>query len=353
MLNNTGPMRGRGAGGNPANRFDAIAYEQDEYIEDDEIRRPDTQFIPDHAKSVLNKVDSPDIPFRRSLNPYRGCEHGCVYCYARPMHEYVGLSAGLDFETKILVKENAPELLRAELTRPRWEPQVVALSGATDCYQPIEKKLRLTRRCLEVFAEFRNPVGLITKNRLVTRDIDVLQKLAEHDAVSVFISLTTLDTRLNRIMEPRTSLPKQRLDAIRTLTDAGIPTGVMTAPIVPGLNDHEVPMLIEAAVEAGARFAGYVTLRLPHAVAPLFEQWLENHLPDRKDKILNRVRAVRGGKLNDSQFGSRMRGQGFHADQISTLFRVACQHAGIADQQPPLSAAAFRRPQRGQLRLFE
>jgi DNA repair photolyase len=265
-------------------------------------------------------------------------------CYARPTHEYLGFSAGLDFESKILVKEAAPELLRGQLSSPRWSPQVLSISGVTDAYQPIERRLELTRRCLEVLAEFRNPVAVVTKNHLVTRDIDLLSQLSRHDAAVVAISLTTLDDDLRRVMEPRTSQPTRRLAAIEALARAGIPVGVMTAPIIPGLNDHELPALISAAAEAGAGFAAYTPVRLPYAVGPLFEDWLSRHFPDRKQKVLNHIRSMRGGRLNDPNFGSRMRGEGVFAEHIARLFEISCSRAGIERSRfPKLSTAAFRR----------
>lgn len=273
-------------------------------------------------------------------------------CFSRPNHEYLGFSAGLDFETRILVKENAPELLREKLSSPGWRPQTLAMSGATDVYQPVEKKLRLTRRCLEVLAEFRNPVAVITKNHLVTRDIDLLSELSRHDAVSVAVSLTTLDDDLRRVMEPRTSSPRRRLAAIEALSEAGIRVGVLTAPVIPGLTDHELPNLLQAASDAGATFAGYTPVRLPHAVASIFEDWLERHFPDRKHKVLNRIREMRGGRLNDPRFGSRMSGEGVYAEHLARLFEVSCRRAGIpAGRSPALSTAAFRRS--GQPTLFD
>jgi len=313
---------------------------------------PRTQFLRDKSQTIIAYNDSPDIGFEASVNPYRGCEHGCIYCYARPFHEYLGFSSGLDFETKIMVKENASQLLRKELASSKWKPQMIAISGVTDCYQPIERKLKLTRGCLQVLAEFRNPVGLVTKNGLVTRDIDVLSELAKFQAAQVFISLTTLDTELRKVMEPRTSPPAARLAAIRALTQAGIPVGALIAPVIPGLTDHEVPALVEAAAKAGARSAGYVVLRLPHAVAPMFERWLEIHFPDRKDKVLNRVRSMRGGKLYESSFGKRMSGEGIFADQIDLLFEAARRKHGLTGRMPQLSTAAFRRPAGPQLDLF-
>jgi len=292
------------------------------------------------------------VGFEASVNPYRGCEHGCIYCYARPTHEYFGYSAGLDFETKIFVKYEAPELLRKHLLSKKWEPKTIVLSGVTDPYQPIERKLELTRRCLQVLAEFRNPCGIITKNRLVTRDVDVLKELAASNCAVVHISITTLDIPLNRIMEPRTSLPQQRLDAVKALADAGIPVGVMMAPVIPGLTDEEIPSVVEAAAAAGATQAGFVMLRLPHAVAPLFEAWLEEHYPLKKERVLNRVRGMRGGNLYHSEFGSRMRGEGFHADQIASLFKISCAKYGLNKARTKLDTASFRRPEEGQLELF-
>jgi DNA repair photolyase len=343
----------RGAAANPPNRFEKIHLERDEDWNPEEDPLPRTQFLKDSSKSIIAYNDSPDIGFEASVNPYRGCEHGCIYCYARPFHEYLGFSSGLEFETKIMVKENAPKLLREELSSPKWKPQVIAMSGVTDCYQPVERKLKLTRGCLEVLAEFRNPVGIVTKNFLVTRDIDLLSELARHNAATVCISLTTLDTELRKIMEPRTSPPAARLEAVRRLAQAGVHVGILMAPIIPGLTDHEIPAVLEAAAQAGAKFAGHVTLRLPHAVSPLFEQWLQTHFPDRKEKVLNRLRAMRGGKLYDSQFGQRMRGEGIFADQIDQLFDVARRKVGIGDREWNLSAAAFRRPGGAQLQLFQ
>ncbi|MEN9573540.1 MAG: hypothetical protein RL514_1395 [Verrucomicrobiota bacterium] len=342
----------RGALAQPTNRFVGTSLERDEEFDDSEVPLPRTQFLPDHSLTAIAYNDSPDIGFRASLNPYRGCEHGCIYCYARPTHEYLGFSSGLDFETRIMVKERAPELLRAELASSKWQPQTIAMSGVTDCYQPVERKLELTRRCLAVLAEFRNPVGIVTKNRLVTRDIDLLQELARHNAIVVFISLTTLDTELRRVMEPRTSPPAARLATITELAHAGIPVGVLTAPMIPGLNDHELPQLLGAAADAGARFAGYVTLRLPYQNKTLFEQWLTEHFPMRKDKVLAGIRSVRDGDLNNTEFGTRMRGSGQRADQIEKLFEVGCRKAGLNRTELQLSTAAFRRPGGVQMELI-
>ncbi|MEY2409045.1 MAG: hypothetical protein QOF48_1715 [Verrucomicrobiota bacterium] len=336
--------RGRGAVDNPANRFESIHLERDIDWDPAADPAPRTEFLRDTTRAIINYNDSPDIGFNASINPYRGCEHGCIYCYARPFHEYLGFSAGLDFESRIMVKDNAPELLRAELSHKKWKPQVIAMSGVTDCYQPVERRLKLTRRCLEVLAEFRNPVAIITKNHLVTRDIDVLGELAAHNAAVVYVSVTTLDSSLTPKLEPRASLPAHRLDAIEKLNRAGIPAGVLIAPVIPGITDHEIPSILEAASAAGAACAGYVMLRLPHGVGPLFEEWLGRHFPDRAENVLNRIRSLRGGRLNDPQFGSRMRGEGAYADQAEALFEVASRRAGFGDRRPELSAAAFRVP---------
>ncbi len=346
-------FRNRGAAENPPNRFERIVLEPDpDWYEPDEPAPP-TQFFRDHSNTIINYNDSPDVGFEASVNPYRGCEHGCIYCYARPFHEFLGFSSGLDFESKIMVKEEAPELLRRELVSPKWKPKVIAMSGVTDCYQPVERKLKLTRRCLEVLAEFRNPVGIVTKNLLVTRDVDVLGELARYDASAVFVSVTTLDPALRKVMEPRTSPPASRLSTIETLSRAGVPAGVLVAPVIPGLTDHELPAIVAAAAKAGARFAGYVTLRLPFAVAPMFENWLSRHFPEKKEKVLNRIRALRGGKLNDSRFDSRMVGEGVFAEQIEAMFKVACRRAGLESNRLDLSIASFRRPEGRQLRLFD
>ena len=342
----------RGAAENPPNRFEKIFLEPDADWNPDDDVLPRTQFFKDHSQTVIARNDSPDVGFRTSLNPYRGCEHGCIYCYARPTHEFLGFSAGLDFESKIMVKENAPELLRKELSSQKWQPQVIFMSGVTDCYQPVERKLKLTRRCLEVLAEFRNPVFIVTKNQLVTRDIDLLSELAKHRAVAVWLSITTLDSELRKIMEPRTSPPSARLAALRELAAAGISVGVNVAPIIPGLTDHEIPAILKAAAAAGATSAGYTVVRLPHAVAPLFEKWLETHFPDRKEKVLNRLRAMHGGKLYDSQWGKRMGGEGIIAEQIAQMFDVARRKAGIPNDDIELSTASFRRADGAQLSLF-
>ena len=328
---------GRGSTDNPRNRFEAISLVLDEPSDG-----PRTTLLRDLSRSIISYNDSPDVGFEASVNPYRGCEHGCIYCYARPTHEYLGFSAGLDFESRILVKEKAPELLRAELASPRWKPQVIAMCGVTDPYQPVERRLEITRGCLKVLAAFRNPVAIVTKNHLVTRDLDLLGELAAHDAALVFVSVTTLDRDLCGRMEPRASQPGLRLDAIRALSRAGIPVGVLVAPVIPALNDHEVPAILDAAAEAGAKCAGYTMLRLPFGVKDMFEGWLEEHFPERKEKVLHRIRDVRGGRLNETGFGARMKGQGIFAEQLKGLFRAACRKAGLPHRTWSLSTASFR-----------
>jgi len=510
--------KGRGASGNPQNRFERLGYEPDPDAEEGERSSPRTMLFRDSTRSIVASNNSPDVGFDVSVNPYRGCEHGCSYClsgetpilmgngtvrrlvdlrpgdeihgtkrvgrsrqyvrttvlahwrtvkpayrvtladgtelvtsgdhrfltergwkyvmdgptcrphlttndklvgvgafavsardesaitrkrdfegravtsraqlrvrsieplgvdvplydittgtgdfiangvvshncYARPTHEYLGFSAGLDFESRIMVKEDAPELLRKELSSPRWKPQPISMSGVTDPYQPVERKLRITRRCLEVLAEFRNPVVLITKSALVTRDVDVLGELARHRAVGVILSVTTLDPELAGALEPRAAAPARRIEAIRTLAQAGIPVGVFAAPIIPALTDHEIPAILEAAAEAGASFAGYTIVRLPGAVEAIFEEWLDRFEPSRKEKVLNRLREMRGGALNDPRFGVRMRGEGAFAAQIRGLFNIAKKKTGLDKPMPDLSVDAFRCPPRGgQLSLFE
>jgi DNA repair photolyase len=346
-------LRGRGSALNPKNRFETIERVPEPLQDSDEISSPHTQFFTDRSKSIIAYNDSPDVGFDASVNPYRGCEHGCVYCYARPTHEYLGFSSGLDFETKIMVKEDAPELLRKELSGRNWKPQLVALSGDTDCYQPVEKKKQLTRRCLEVFLEFRNPVMIITKNHLVTRDVDLLAELARYRCVGVTLSLTTLDHQLSSLLEPRASRPARRLAAIKALAEAGVPVGYLQAPMIPGLTDAEAPAIGAAAAKAGATFSGYVALRLPFAVKSLFEDWLEQNYPDKKRKILSRVREIRGGKLNDPKFKTRMSGEGIYAEQMAELFKLARKKSGISERWPKLTTENFRRPGIDQLSFFE
>ena len=334
-------IRGRGVAYDPPNRFETVHVEMEPGHYGEE--KPLTEFLADATRSIVARNQSPDVGFDASVNPYRGCEHGCVYCYARPTHEYLGFSSGLDFERKILVKRRAPKMLRDALLRPSWRPQVLGMCGVTDAYQPVERRLRLTRGCLEVLRDFRNPVTIVTKNHLVTRDTDVLTDLAEHNCVNVTISVTTLRNELQRVMEPRTSIPARRLDAIRRFSEAGVPVGVFVAPVIPGLTDEEIPAIVSAASEAGARYAAFLLLRLPRGVAEHFVRWLETHFPDRRDKVLARIRDARGGRLNDPAFHRRFRGEGEYAKQIGALFRAAVRKAGLDRRPPPLSTAAFRR----------
>ena len=357
------PARGRGAGVNPANRFETLSLtvldEHRNHLaqyehEDARGRKLRTEVFRDTSRSALNRVDSPDINFTWTLNPYRGCEHGCIYCYARPGHEYLSLSSGLDFETKLFAKPDLPNLLRHELAKPKWNAEPIVLSGVTDCYQPVESRLRLTRQCLEVLAEARQPISIVTKNRLVLRDLDLLTELARHQAVHAAVSVTTLDPRLAGKLEPRASSPNDRLETIRQLSAAGIPVTAMVAPLIPALNDREMPRLLEAAADAGASSAAYVLLRLPHAVKDLFEDWLQRHFPDRCEHVLNLVRQARGGKLYDAAWGTRMRGQGPYAEQIANTFKVFRARNRLNAGSPGLSNAAFQPPRTDeQLPLFD
>jgi DNA repair photolyase len=356
------PLRGRGTPDNPPNRFEALHLDAGENgvfdngyecEADDEKIAPQTQFFRDHTRTILTRNDSPDVGFEYSINAYRGCEHGCVYCYARPTHEYLGFSSGLDFETRIMVKSDAPELLRRELSARKWQPQVISMSGVTDCYQPAERKFGLTRRVLEVLLDFRNPVGIITKNFLVTRDLDLLAELAKFQCVAVFVSLTTLDCELARVMEPRTAIPARRLEAISRLHQAGVPVGILVCPVIPGLTEHELPAIVKAAREAGAQFAGYNMLHLPYAVKDLFMDWLSTHFPEKRGRVESKIRGVRGGKLNDSDFATRMTGSGPFAEQVAALFQIACRQAGMPTRGPHLSVAHFRRVTKNQPSLFD
>ena len=356
-VQSSAPIQGRGASWSPANRFEKLHVDVNEVDlidadpEGEGRPRRQTEFFRDGTKTIITRNNSPDVGFETSVNPYRGCEHGCIYCYARPTHEYLGLSAGLDFESKIMVKTDAPELLEAELSSSRWEPQTLVLSGVTDPYQPVERRLKITRGCLEVLAKFRNPVAIITKNRLVARDADLLSDLAQYDASAVNISVTSLDVTMQRVLEPRTSPPGARLETIERLRTADIPVGAMVAPIIPGLTDHEVPKILEACADAGAQFAGYTVVRLPWAVAPLFEHWLEEHFPDRKEKVLGRIRHLRGnGRLNNPKWHTRITGEGIFAEQIANIFEVSCRRVGMG-ARPKLSTASFRRLKE-QLELF-
>ncbi len=346
--------KGRGASFNTPNRFEKTHLEplDIELTYEDEAPQLKTLFFPDSSKSILSKNDSPDLPFTYSINPYRGCEHGCIYCYARPSHEYLGFSAGLDFESKIMVKLDAARLLDETLQKKNWEPQMVAFSGNTDCYQPVERKLQLTRQCLEVFLKYRNPIGLITKNTLVLRDLDIFQEMAKYDLIHIMMSITSLDDELIRKMEPRTSTPANRLKALETLAANGIRVGVNAAPIIPGLTDEELPAILKAAAERGATSAGYILLRLPGAVKPLFLDWIHREFPDRAGKVLSRIKDMRHGELSSAKFGERMRGTGEIAAAVQSLFDLHVKKYNLAKRWHGLSTAHFLRPSASQIGLF-
>jgi DNA repair photolyase len=329
---------GRGSSLRVVSRFDSIHRVDDEEVINDPDyveslgQKVETEYFEDNSNSIISENNSPDIPFRYSLNPYRGCSHGCSYCYARPTHEYLGFGPGLDFESKVVVKPDAAELFRNWLIKGHRKSRLVEpvmISGITDCYQPCEKEFELTRQCLEVARDFRYPVNLITKNGLIRRDLDLIGELASINLVAVAISVTTLDQSLTRVMEPRTSAPAARLDAIRQISETGCPVMVMVAPIIPGINEQEIPAVLKAAAEAGATRAGYVALRLPLTVEPVFIDWLEQHFPDRKDKVLDRIRTMRSGKLNSSTFGERMTGKGVWGDQTRQLMTTFCKKYGL------------------------
>lgn len=341
--------RGRGARSRESGRFETERRERmddgwSNLEQEEETVR--TFLIPDKSKKVISRNNSPDIPFHQSLNPYRGCEHGCIYCYARPSHTYLGFSAGLDFESRLMVKYGAARILEAEFRHKHYKPDVIALGSNTDVYQPIEKKLRITRQLLKVFDRFRHPLGIVTKSALITRDIDILKRLAEKKLVRVFISVTTLDYRLARAMEPRASTPQRRLDAICDLSRAGIPVGVMVAPVIPSLTDHELENILSAAHKAGARHAGYVMLRLPLEIKKLFREWLEEEAPGRADRIIHHLQDMHGGKDYNPEFGKRMRGQGPYADLIAQRFKKSCFRLGLNQKRPGegLTTDLFRIP---------
>lgn len=352
--------KSRGAAIDPPNRYERLHVADDfEHLEGDDddladLSRPPTEYLTDDSQSIVSENNSPDIPFRYSINPYRGCPHGCPYCYARTTHEYYGLSAGLDFETKVFVKHRAAELFAEWLARPAWESQVIAFSGATDCYQPAERQFRLTRACLEVAAACRQPVGVITKNALIARDTALLIAMARDRVIRVTLSLTTLDADLARRMEPRTSTPAARLRTIRELSSAGVPTSVMIAPVIPGLTDREIPAILEAAAVAGAESAGYQLLRLPGSVEPVFVDWLARTLPEARARIESQIRSTRGGSLSDATFGRRMRGEGEIAAQLVRTFELFAKKHNLARPRTELDATRFHppTPKSGQQWLF-
>jgi DNA repair photolyase len=339
---------GRGAASNPPNRFERM------YVEplESEPQGVPTEYYVDSTRTILAENDSPDVPFTYSINPYRGCEHGCIYCYARPTHEYLGFSAGVDFESRILIKPNAPELLEQAFRRKSWRPQPVCLSGNTDCYQPAERRLELTRKCLQVFLKYRNPVTIITKSHLITRDLDILRELGRLNLVSAQFSITTLDPHLARIMEPRASAPERRLEALRLLSGAGIPAGVCVSPVVPGLTDEEIPAILKAAAAHGARSAAYIIVRLPHPVEGLFVEWLNRNMPARSARVLNRLRDIRGGNLSASGFDTRMQGAGKLAESIRALFEMSCRKHGLGQSRAELDTRHFTREAGSQPSLF-
>ncbi len=352
-------IKSRGAGYNPQNRFETIKidyfdedFEEGIFSNEEKRSAPTTYFI-DTTKTILAKNDSPDIGFTYSINPYRGCEHGCIYCYARPSHEYLGFSSGIDFETKIMVKPNAHILLEEAFRKKSWEPETIMFSGNTDCYQPAERRLELTRKCLDVFLKFRNPVALITKNALILRDIYILKELANLNLVSVAITITTLNRSLSRKLEPRTSVPSRKLDTVEALAKANIPVGIMAAPIIPGLNDKEIPAILKAAAERGALSAGHVMLRLPFAIKELFIDWLNTNFPEKASKVINSIKDVRGGNLNDPRFGKRMSGEGEIAQSIHKLFKTCCNKYGLNKTKIRLTTKHFiREPDSPQMKLF-
>ncbi|WP_411289225.1 PA0069 family radical SAM protein [Phenylobacterium sp.] len=357
MTTFTHQIRGRGARSNATGRFESQVREafDDGWTADDKLpESPATTVSPEKAKVIITRNDSPDIGFSASINPYRGCEHGCIYCYARPAHAYMGLSPGLDFETKLFFKPEAARLLEAELSRPRYVPETIHIGGNTDPYQPQEGRLRVTRQVIEVLGRFNHPFSVITKSALIARDLDLLAPLAARNLVRVAVSITTLDRKLARSMEPRAATPEKRIEAVRRLSDAGVPVIVMFAPVIPGLNDHEMEAVLERAAGAGARGAGYVALRLPREIKDLFREWLESDHPDRASRVMSLVRQMRGGKDYDAQWGKRMKGEGPIADLMAARFRAARKRYGLEFRFDGLDHGQFRVPPKigGQIDLF-
>lgn len=349
--------RGRGAVSNPTGRFERYRHVPlDDGWEGQDRRPPSipTTVTPEKTRSIIARNDSPDVPFDRSINPYKGCEHGCIYCFARTTHAYLGLSPGLDFESRIFSKPDAAELLRKELARPGYRCEVLALGANTDPYQPVEKRLRITRSILEVLAEHDHPVGIVTKANLVLRDADILKPMAEKRLVRVMVSVTTLDRRLARAMEPRAPTPERRLQTIAALAESGIPVGVLSSPMIPGLNDAELESILEASAEAGASSAGYILIRLPLELKELFTEWLETDYPTRASRVLQLIREAHGGRLYEPQFGARMRGTGQYADLLEKRFQVACRRLALGARNTRLDTDRFRVPSKGgeQMGLF-
>lgn len=346
--------KGRGAQFNPKNKFLKGEYLQEhaEGIDDWEREKINTEYIVDDSKTLVNKVTSPDVGMMYSANPYQGCEHGCIYCYARNSHEYWGYSAGVDFESRIVVKKNAPALLRKFFENKNWEPATISLSGNTDCYQPIERKMKITRALLEICLEYRNPVGILTKNALVLRDLDIIQELAKHNLVRVFTSITSLDEKLRQLMEPRTASYRSRLKVLETMSKAGVPTGIMNAPLIPGVNDMHMHDVLKAASEAGAKWAGYTVVRLNGAIGDIFKDWLYKAFPDRADKVWHQICECHGGNVNDSRWGNRIVGDGKFAELIKDQFKLYCKKYHLNETDMELNTSAFRRLKNKQMSLF-
>ena len=351
-------FKGRGVQSNPKNRFEKLSldetvFDNDDIYEDEYFERKlKTVYFKDSSKTVISKNDSEDLGFNLSFNPYRGCEHGCVYCYARPTHEYLGFSSGLDFESKIMIKEDAVKLLEEHFKKKNYKPETIMFSGNTDAYQPIERKLELTRKALKVCLNHGNPVSIITKNSLIQRDIDILSQMAEKNMVNVMLSVTTLDRELARKMEPRTSSPSKRFEAIKTLAENKIPVGVNIAPVIPGLNDEEIPEILKLASQNGASFASWIMLRLPYSLKELFIDWLDRTLLDRKNKIINKIMEIRDGKLNDSAPGRRFRGEGQLVDAIENLFNLSCRKYSLNKRTYKLDTSHFKKSSSNQIEMF-
>lgn len=351
------PRKGRGAISNRDGRFESLTHEAEDDgwgILDDELAPLRTTLSVDTARSIITRNDSPDVGFEQSINPYRGCEHGCIYCFARPSHAYLGLSPGLDFETKLFYKPDAARLLAAELSKPSYRCKVIALGTNTDPYQPLERRLKVTRAVLETLAEYRQPVAIITKNALVQRDLDLLSEMAKERLAMVFVSITTLDRDIARELEPRASTPQKRLETLAALASAGVPCGVMTAPVIPALTDHELENILQAASQAGASTAGYVLLRLPREIAELFREWLAAHFPGRAKHVMSLLQEARGGKDYDSTWGTRMRGTGPYADLLAQRFSKTCKKLGLNEREFDLRMDLFKAPKQedGQMDLF-
>lgn len=346
-------LNGRGAQLNTSNKFlkNYLAKEHIEAIDDWEETNEKTAYIIGNSKSIVNKVDSPDVGMSYSLNPYQGCEHGCVYCYARNSHEYWGFSAGLDFERKIIIKEDAPALFKKFLEKKGWDATPISLSGNTDCYQPAERKYKLTRKLLEIALAYKQPISMITKNSLILRDLDLLQDLAKLQLVSVYVSITSLDEKLRLKLEPRTTTAKQRLKIIEELSKVGLPTGVMAAPMVPGLNDYELPAILKNSANCGCKNAGYTVVRLNGAISDIFKDWLKKNFPDRFNKVWHQIQNCHSGNVNDSRFGTRMHGEGNFAEIIKNTFKIHCRLNGLNLQSVHLDQSLFKAP-KAQMTLF-